>query len=337
MKTTFRTLALASTMALTSFAAMAAETTLVISSWAPPTHGINALLWPRLTEAMEEATDGRVTAEVKYGLASPPAQMDLIMDGAADMTWIFHGYNPGRFVGTKLIELPGYEGNAEAASVAYWRAHEEFLSELDEHRGVKLVALMTHGPGILHTDADVTALDQIAGMKLRLGGGVSGAVGEALGATGIRVPAPKVYETLASGAADGVMMPMEGKAGFKLNEVAKNSFTVPGGFYRGSFALIMSQEAFDDLSEADRAALETVFGEAASRLAGQVWDEIDAIGLQALNDTEDNSLREASAEDAETWQTMSAEIVEDVLAEVSEKGVDAKAAQTFIAKQMVAE
>ena len=147
---------------------------------------------------MEKATEGRVTAEIKYGLASPPAQYDLILDGAADMTWIFHGYAPGRFTATKMIELPGYEGNAEAASVAYWRAHEKFLSSANEHKGVKLVALMTHGPGVLHSDTKVSSLAEISGMKLRLGGGVSGDVGAALGATGIRVPAPKVYETLAS-------------------------------------------------------------------------------------------------------------------------------------------
>ncbi len=337
MKTLLKALVASSALALSSVSAFAADTTLIISSWAPPTHGMNAIMWPKLIEEIEAATDGRVTAEVKYGLASPPAQMDLIMDGAADMTWIFHGYFPGRFTATKLIELPGYEGNAEAASVAYWRAHEKFLADADEHKGIKLVALMTHGPGILHTNADVNALDDISGMKLRLGGGVSGAVGEALGATGIRVPAPKVYETLASDAADGVMMPMEGKAGFKLNEVAKNSFTVPGGFYRGSFALIMNSDTFDGLSDEDQAALSEVFGENASRMAGQVWDEIDAIGLKALKDTADNSLREASADDAAKWREMSAAIGEGVLAEVAEKGIDAEAAQAFIAEQMAAE
>ena len=207
-----------------------AATTLTISSWAPPGHGMNALFWPALTAEIEKATNGRVTTEVKYGLGSPPAQYDLILDGAADLTWFFHGYKPGHFVATKLIELPGYEGSAEAASVAYWRAYEKFLADANEHKGVKLVALMTHGPGVLHSDTKVSSLADIKGMKLRIGGGVAGDVGAALGATGIRVPAPKVYETLASKAADGVMMPMESKAGFKLYEVAKHTYTVPGCF-----------------------------------------------------------------------------------------------------------
>jgi len=42
-----------------------------------------------------------VSARIKYKLGSPPAQFDLVLDGVADMSWIFHGYNPygpsGRF------------------------------------------------------------------------------------------------------------------------------------------------------------------------------------------------------------------------------------------------
>ena len=75
---------------------------------------------------MEEATEGRVTAKIKYKLGSPPAQFDLIQDGVADITWIFHGYNPGRYVATKVVELPGYAGSAKAASIAYWKAHQKF-------------------------------------------------------------------------------------------------------------------------------------------------------------------------------------------------------------------
>ena len=120
---------------------------------------------------VEAATEGRISAEVKYGLAPPPAQFDVVLDGIADITWIFHGYNPGRFVTTKLIELPGYQGNAEAASVAYWKAYERFLADAKEHQGVKVLAMMTHGPGVLHSERLVTSLGEIAGMKLRLGGG----------------------------------------------------------------------------------------------------------------------------------------------------------------------
>ncbi|MEM7318452.1 MAG: TRAP transporter substrate-binding protein [Pseudomonadota bacterium] len=338
MKFTKMTTLLASAaLAVTATAATAADYTLTISSWAPPTHGINAKMWPKFVEMVEEATDGQVTAELKLGLAPPPAQMDLIQDGAADASIIFHGYQPGRFVTTKIIELPGYEGSAEAASVAYWRAYESHLSEADEHRGVKLIALHTHGPAQLHSNAAITGLDQISGMKVRIPGGVGGDVGTALGATGIQVPAPKVYETLASKAADGVVMPFESRKGFKLTEVAQNVYEVPGGLYRGSFAFIMNEDAFADLPEDLQAALdEKVFGEPLSREIGKIWDEIDAIGRDATNSADGNAINGASEADQAKFAEIAVDVRAKVLAEINDAGIDAQKVYDQITADMAA-
>ncbi|WP_170581916.1 TRAP transporter substrate-binding protein [Ruegeria arenilitoris] len=330
-----KTLLATAALAVSGSVAFAADYTLTISSWAPPTHGINAKMWPKFVEMVEEATDGKVTAELKLGIAPPPAQMDLIMDGAADASIIFHGYQPGRFVTTKLIELPGYEGSAEAASVAYWRAYDKYLKAADEHRGVKVIALHTHGPAQLHTSSPVTSMDQISGLKVRIPGGVGGDVGTALGATGIQVPAPKVYETLASKAADGVVMPFESRKGFKLTEVAPNVYEMPGGLYRGSFAFIMNEDTFADLPEDIQKVLEeNVFGEPLSREIGKIWDEIDAIGREATQSTEGNAIHEAAAEDMEKFSTIAEDVRAKVIAEVNEAGVDAQAAYDMIKSEM---
>ena len=322
-------------IAVTGSVAFAADYTLTISSCAPPTHGINAKMWPKFVEMVEEATDGQVTAELKLGIAPPPAQMDLIMDGAADASIIFHGYQPGRFVTTKLIELPGYEGSAEDASVAYWRAYDEYLKQADEHRGVKVIALHTHGPAQLHSSNQVTNLDEISGLKVRIPGGVGGDVGSALGATGIQVPAPKVYETLASKAADGVVMPFESRKGFKLTEVAPNVYEMPGGLYRGSFAFIMNEDTFADLPEDLQKALdENVFGEPLSREIGKIWDEIDATGREATEGTEGNSINAASESDLEKFSAIAEDVRAKVIAEVNEAGVDAQSAYDMIKSEM---
>ncbi len=331
------TLLAGAALALSGTAAFAADHTLTISSWAPPTHGINAKMWPKFVEMVEEATDGKVTAELKLGIAPPPAQMDLIQDGAADASIIFHGYQPGRFVTTKMIELPGYEGSAEQASVAYWRAYEKYLSKANEHRGVKLIALHTHGPAQLHSRSAVTSLEGVAGLKVRIPGGVGGDVGAALGATGIKVPAPKVYETLASNAADGVVMPMESRKGFKLTEVAQNVYEIPGGLYRGSFAFIMNEDTFADLpADLQKALDDKVFGEPLSREIGKIWDEIDGIGREATTATEGNAINAASAADLEKFNAIAAEVRTKVIAEVAEAGVEAQAAYDMITAEMAA-
>jgi TRAP-type C4-dicarboxylate transport system substrate-binding protein len=254
------------------------------------------------------------------------------------MTIIFHGYQPGRFTGTKLIELPGYIGNAEAASVAYWRVQKEYLDALDDHRGTKLVGLSTHGPGQIHSNKEVNSLADLNGLKTRLGGGVSADVGAELGLIGIQVPAPKVYETLASGAADGVAMNMGERISFKLNEVAKNVYEMPGGFYRGSFAVILSQEKFDSLPEAAQKALdERVFGETASRMMGKVWDESDTNARAETVAAADNTIVVASAEDQAAFAAITEKVRAKVLGELEAAGVDAQAAYDMVVTEMAKE
>lgn len=294
-----------------------------ISSWLEP-HAMNKVLFPAWIAAIEKATEGRVTGKIEFGLAPPPGQLDLITDGGADASWIFHGYNPGRFVATKLIELPGYEGDAEAASVAYWQAHEQFLKDANEHEGVVLAALMTHGPGQLYMREPITGLDDLKGKKIRIGGGVSADVGEALGAVGVQVPAPEVYETLSQGVADGVMMPTETNGSLRLYEVAPITYLMPGGLYRGSFAIIMSQAFLDRLSEEDREAVLSTTGETLSQMAGKAWAEADVEGMKAIE--EHTEVHEFSDEDQAKFADVAKSVRQKVIEEVSAKGIDAQAA-----------
>ena len=302
-----------------------AETVIRVSSWAPPTHGINAIVWPTWGKWVEEATEGRVKVKVEYGLAPPPAQLDVVRDGIADATWIFHGYNPGRYVLTQIVELPGLGTSAEAASVAYWRVHQKYLDKAGEHKGITLLALTTHGQGAIHTKEKINSLSDLNGLKIRIGGGVSGAVGEALGVVGVRVPAPKVYETVASGVADGVFMPMETKKSFRLMEVAPNTVIMPGGLYYGSFALVMNNDKLDSLSAADREAVMSVSGEKLSRMVGAMWDEIDKVGTEAAK-AAGNNIVVASDDMAAEYKKLVAHIEKDWIAAASKKGVDAEAA-----------
>lgn len=332
--TMFKTFAaIAAVSVATALPAAAQDHNLRISTWLPPKHGINVNIFGGLIEMMEDATGGAVTGELVSGLAPPPAQTDLILDGAADMAVVFHGYQPGRFVGTQLIELPGYEGNAEAASVAYWRAHEAHLAALDEHRGVKVIALHTHGPGQMHLVDQVATLAELDGRKTRIGGGVAGNVGAELGLVGINVPAPQVYETLDSGAADAVAMNVGERVGFRLDEVAPHLFEMPGGFYRGSFALIMSQETFDALPEDIRTALdEQVFGEPASRMAGAAWDLSDQQAYEAMGEGTTHTI--ANAADQAAFAETADKVRASVLAELEAAGIDAAAAHQMVVDVM---
>ena len=178
-------------------------------------------------------------------------------------------------------------------------------------------------------------MDQASGLKVRIPGGVGGDVGAALGATGIKVPAPKVYETLASKAADGVVMPFESRKGFKLTEVAQNVYEMPGGLYRGSFAYIMNEDAFADMpADLQKALEDKVFGEPLSRELGKIWDEIDTAGRAATEGAAGNVITTASADDQAAFAKIAEEVRAKVIAEVSAAGIDGQAAYDMIRAEM---
>ncbi|MGI9502340.1 MAG: C4-dicarboxylate ABC transporter substrate-binding protein, partial [Geminicoccaceae bacterium] len=169
--------------------------------------------------------------------------------------------------------------------------------------------------------------------KIRIGGGVSADVGKALGVVGVQVPAPKVYETLSGGVADGVWMPMETNKSLRLFEVAPNTITMPGGLYRGSFAIIMSEDALARLSDEDREAVLSTTGETLSAMAGKAWADADVAGIENADEV-GVTMSEFSADDQAAFQAIADDIRGRVIDEVAGSGVDAEGAVALIEETM---
>jgi len=322
----FRTLLLAGTAA-TAFAAApaGAQTKLIIGSWAPPTHHINTDVMPTMGKWIQEATKGRVTFEIKYDLAPPPGQFDAVRDGVQDIGWIFHGYNPGKFVATQVMELPFLGAGAEAGSAAYWRVHEKHLAKADEHKGVVVIGVMTHGAGVIQSQRQIKSWADLKGMKVRLPGGIASRVGEAFGAVAVSVPAPKVYETLSSKVAEAVFMPIETQKSFRLAEVTKYVLRVPGNLYDGSFAIILNQKKFESLSKEDQDALKSVTGEKISAYAGAKWAAADKVGYDTAK-AAGTTVTDATPQMIDELKKVAATLEADWIKRASGKGYDPAAA-----------
>ncbi|SLN28917.1 TRAP transporter substrate-binding protein [Oceanibacterium hippocampi] len=263
-----------------SAGAASAETTLRMSSWLPPKHPIVADMMVPWIEEVKKATNGSVNIIIlPKALGAAPAHFDLAKDGIADVTFGVHGYQPGRFLLTQAAEVPFLGNSSEAISVAYWRIFEKHLAKANEHEGVKLLALMTHGPGqMFNTQRPITSLADLAGMKIRVGGGLINDLTTALGATALLKPAPASYELISTGVADGVFFPKESIKSFKLASFIKYGTVVPGGLYNVSFFLAMNPAKFEALTKAEQDAIMSVSGEHFAKMAGQAWDRADKAG-----------------------------------------------------------
>jgi len=304
-----------------------AETTLRVGSWLPPTHAQNATVWPTWANWVEKATEGRVRIKMEYGLGHPKTMFDLVEDGAVDASFSYHGYVPGRFKLTQAIEIPLLGVNAEAASVAHWRVFNKYFAKANEHEGIELLTLFTHGPGQIHLAEPISSLSELKSRKIRLGGGIQGELGKRLGVTAVGAPATKVYEMMQQGVIDGIFIPMGEQKTLRLKEVAKNVVALPGGMYLGSFSMFISPDFMATISEKDRAAIRAVSGEKLAAMAGAAWDAADKAGLKAAQDAGVNvTLVESDDKMAQEFRDLTKGMDDAWLKLVADRGVDAKAA-----------
>ena len=302
-----------------------AEKVMHMANWLSPNHTMSTNVIPTWGKWIEAATDGRVTLKIETGVGHPKSMLDFVQDGVVDAAWTFHGYIPGRFKLTQMAELPGLGANAEAASVAYWKVHQKYLAKANEHDGVHLAALFVHGPGQIHMREPISTLAELQGKKVRIGGGVMGKIAAMLGIEGVSAPGSKVYEILSQGVADGVFMPMETKQSLRIKEVAPFTMKMPQGMYLGSFAAFISNDFLDSLEPKDKQAIIKVSGEKLSQMAGQYWADADSKGEDGAK-AFGNTIIDASLVEQKKFNAMVANMDQEWIDSVSDRGVDAKAA-----------
>ncbi len=264
-------------MALAATTGAQAATVLTVSSWLPPTHTLSRAqkTWCDMLQA--KTSNGIRCNILPRGVAPAPGTYDAVKNGLADVSYTVHGYTPGRFVLTQMAELPFLGDKAEAISVAFNRVaskHPEFAAE---HAGVHVLSYFTHGPGmVFNTKRPIVKIDDLGGLKFRVGGGMVNEISKNLDMNVTLKPAPDSYELLSTGVMDGTLFPAESTDSFKIDKIIKYATTFPGGLYNTSFVFMMNPNTYDKLSDADKKAVDAVSGEVAASIFGKGWDEVDA-------------------------------------------------------------
>jgi TRAP-type C4-dicarboxylate transport system substrate-binding protein len=273
-------LTLFATASIAASTAASAQVVLTASSWLPPTHALSETQkeWCGL---LEQKTAGKAKCNIlPRGVSAAPATLDSVRNGLADLSFTVHGYTPGRFVTTQIAEFPFLGNNSEPVSVAFQRLYAKTPAMADEHKGVKVITVFTHGPGIVfNTKRPVTKLEDLQGMKWRVGGGMVNEISKALGMNVTLKPAPESYELLSTGVMDGTLFPAESVESFKIDKVIKYGTTFPGGLYNTSFVFMMNQATYDKLPADVKKVVDEISGEVAARMFGKAWDKVDRRGM----------------------------------------------------------
>ncbi len=263
-----------------------AQTVLRFNLWVPPTHHTHTQMMLPWANDVAAAPHGRVKVEfTAASLGAPPRQFDLAAEGIADVTFGDHTYTPGRFVITKMVELPFTGDNGEALSTAFWRTYSPLPQGEKEHEGTKLLGLFTTGiHSILTSKKKIDTLDALRGMKLRVPGEMSSHVLKALGAVPISAPATQVFDLVSQGVVDGASFNIDAYKNFRLDRFMKLATIFPEGLYNTSLFLVMNRKKWDALPKQDQDAIWKVSSESFSRRAGKVWDDEAKISIDLMKE-----------------------------------------------------
>jgi TRAP-type C4-dicarboxylate transport system substrate-binding protein len=267
-------------IAMTASGAASAQTVLTLSTWLPPSHTLTESQkdWCAM---LEQKASGKIKCNsLPRAVSAPPGTFDAVRNGLADLSFTVQGYTPGRFATTQIAEFPFLGDSAEATSLAFQRVFAKTPAMQEEHKGVKVLAVFTHGPGIVfNTKRPITSMADLQGLKFRVGGGMVNEISKSLGMNVTLKPAPESYELLSSGVMDGTLFPAESVESFKIDKVIKYATTFPGGLYNTAFVFMMNQAKYDSLPPDVKKIVDEMSGEFAARMMGQGWDKVDRRGM----------------------------------------------------------
>lgn len=256
--------------------AASAQTVFTTSSWVPPTHTLTTAqgAW---CDLLEKESSGRMKCNaLPKAVTAAPGTFDAVRDGLVDISFTVDGYTPGRFVNTQVAEFPFLGDSAVPTSVAYQRIYSKHFAPLGEHRGVKVLGVFTHGPGIIfNSKKPVVSAADAASLKFRIGGGNINELSKLMGWNTTLKPAPESFELLSTGVMDGTFFPDESIASFRLSMI-KHATTFPGGLYNTSFVFMMNPAKYNALPAQDKAVIDKISGETVARIFGEGWDKVDA-------------------------------------------------------------
>jgi TRAP-type C4-dicarboxylate transport system substrate-binding protein len=338
MKKLFAGMVISVGCALAAGPVSAQEVTLKLHQLLPLRATIPAKFLTPWIEKVEKESNGRIKIEhypsMQLG-GKPPELIQQVTDGAVDMIWTVLGYTPGRFPKAEAFELPFMVATAEQTSMAFQEYAEKHMK--NDFPGIKVIAVHTHGAGLLHTKTPVAKLEDLTGMKLR---GPTRVITEMLGTLGavpIGMPVPAVPESISKGVIDGAVIPWEVTLPLKMSELVSyhTEFTGDRGFYTATFVFAMNQASYDRLPDDLKMIIDANSGISAAALAGKAMDAGDVVGRGKAVDNGNNVIVLDAAETSR-WKAAAAPVRAKWIAEMTDKGLDATGlvndAQALIAK-----
>ena len=319
--------------------ATAQQVTLRVHQFLPARAPVPSNFIAPWAKKVEADSKGRIKVELYPSMqlgGTPPQLFDQVKDGVVDVVWTLPGYTPGRFPRSEAFELPFIAGNGEQTSQAAWEYYQKHLK--DELKDVHIIAVHTHGPGLLHVKGNgVRKLEDMKGLKLRGPSRQVNKLLETLGATPVGMPVPAMPDALSKGVIDGTVVPWEVTLPLRVAELVNThtSFSGNRSLYVSIFVYAMNKKKYESLPPDLKRVIDDNSGPSTSQWVGRVMDQGDAPGLEAAK-KRGNAIVVLDARETARWKAVAQQVTDAWIAEMKGKGIDGQAlvddARKLIAK-----
>ena len=233
-----------------------AETVLTFANFEPATVMAHSKVFAPWAEHVEKASNGDLKIKFFTGGAlgrDPRTQLDLVVNGVADMGWVFPFLYPKRFPQSGLMELPMEILNLEEGTRAINAMYDQGIFS-QGMTDVLPLALFSAPPSIVFSSEPMTSLNDLKGLKAAATGATQNRMMKQLGAVpvgGIHVG--NMAESLSRGTVDLAQVNFTAADIFKVSEVAKHATVIEAG--AALLAPLMNRSKFDSLSAANQKIL----------------------------------------------------------------------------------
>lgn len=295
---------------------------LKLSSYVPSLHHQHAVTFVNWAKDLQRRSSGRLVLDLYPAeqLGKLSQQYNLVRRGDVDIAFFMHGIPAGRFPLMELTHLPMLFNSGEQTSQVLMDLVPEYLAA--EHKGVKILYLIGHSPGVMHTSKRAVRVpEDLRGLRIRHPSAVIGETLRAWGASPAGMPVSELAGNLEKGVIDGLVIPYDGVLAFRLAPYIRYSTELLS--YVNSFGVVMNQSSYDSLPPDLQRLIDDTTGKRTAREVGARWDSMEAPGREYMRSNGVEIIELSEAERA-VFAEAAAHLVEERLAATEAKGLPAR-------------
>jgi TRAP-type C4-dicarboxylate transport system substrate-binding protein len=208
----------------------------------------------------------------------PTQQLQLVLDGTADLAFVVPGYTPERFPDNEVVELPGLFKNIREATLVYTGLIA--ANALRGYDDLFVVGAFTAEPETIHTRLPAASLDALAGMRIRSNNPMQGAALAGLGMVPVEIPINQASIAVSSGKLDGAMVGPAPLIEFGIARVVSNHYLL--AVSAAPLLVVMNRKKFEALPEQAKQIIRKFSGEWAAERYIEVYHAENEASLESL-------------------------------------------------------